>query len=92
MLLRAQSDYIKLFFYSSYWTSTQYSKHSYETLLYRPPLFTVANTNWYYSKREHLAAEKDPSRSFQSYFYTRGYFHGRAVNSEKEHKYKPCLS
>lgn len=26
------------------------------------------------------------------YFYTRGYFQGKIDNSEKEHKYKPCLS
>lgn len=63
----------KIIFSSPYWTSTEYLKHSNETLLYMPLYFTVANTNWYYSKEEHLVTEKDPSRSFQIYFYTRGY-------------------
>lgn len=93
ILLRAQSDSInKSIFYSSSWTSTQYSKHSSETFLYWPPLFTVANTKRYYSEGEHFATEKDPSRSFQIYIDTRGCFHTRANNSEKEHKCKPCLS
>lgn len=44
----------------------------------------VDSTNWYCSKREDFLTERDPSRSFQMVFHTRGYFPGRTDNSEKE--------